>query len=41
VVTGGEATEQQAYGDFLDKTQRYARCAEFLDIVIRLCAARP
>jgi alkanesulfonate monooxygenase len=36
VVTGGEATEQQAYGDFLDKTQRYARCAEFLDIVIRL-----
>jgi alkanesulfonate monooxygenase len=36
VVTGGEATEQQAYGDFLDKTQRYARCAEFLDIVTRL-----
>jgi alkanesulfonate monooxygenase len=36
VVTGGEATEQQAYGDFLDKAQRYARCAEFLDIVTRL-----
>ena len=36
VVTGGEATEQKAYGDFLDKAQRYARCAEFLDIVTRL-----
>jgi alkanesulfonate monooxygenase len=36
VVTGGEATEQKAYGDFLDKTQRYARCAEFLDIVTQL-----
>jgi alkanesulfonate monooxygenase len=36
VVTGGETTEQQAYGDFLGKKQRYARCAEFLDIVARL-----
>jgi alkanesulfonate monooxygenase len=36
VVTGGEAAEQQAYGDFLDKKQRYARCGEFLDIVTRL-----
>ncbi len=36
VVTGGEAAEQQAYGDFLDKAQRYERCAEFLDIVTRL-----
>ncbi len=36
VVTGGESTEQRAYGDFLDKTQRYERCAEFLDIVTRL-----
>jgi alkanesulfonate monooxygenase len=36
VVTGGEATEQKAYGDFLDKTQRYTRCAEFLDIVTQL-----
>src|ERR1035437_6440401 len=26
---GAEATEQQPYGDFLDKAQRYARCAEF------------
>lgn len=36
VVTGGEAAEQRAYGDFLDKPQRYARCAEFLDVVTRL-----
>jgi alkanesulfonate monooxygenase len=36
VVTGGEASEQKAYGDFLDKAQRYARCAEFLDIVTQL-----
>jgi alkanesulfonate monooxygenase len=36
VVTGGEAAEQRAYGDFLGKAQRYQRCAEFLDIVTRL-----
>jgi alkanesulfonate monooxygenase len=36
VVTGGESAEQRAYGDFLDKEQRYARCDEFLDIVTRL-----
>ena len=36
VVTGGEGTEQRAYGDFLGKAQRYQRCAEFLDIVTRL-----
>ncbi len=36
VVTGGESAEQRAYGDFLDKPQRYRRCAEFLDIVQRL-----
>ncbi|UGQ11967.1 LLM class flavin-dependent oxidoreductase [Yinghuangia sp. ASG 101] len=33
VVTGGEAHEQRAYGDFLDKRERYARCDEFLDVV--------
>ncbi len=33
VVTGGEPHEQQAYGDFLDKDQRYARTAEFLNVV--------
>jgi len=36
VVTGGESPEQRAYGDFLDKEQRYARTDEFLDIVTRL-----
>jgi alkanesulfonate monooxygenase len=40
VVTGGEAAEQRAFGDFLDKPQRYARCAEFLDIVTRLWAGQ-
>ncbi|MEV2246322.1 LLM class flavin-dependent oxidoreductase [Streptomyces sp. NPDC049970] len=38
VVTGGESAEQRAYGDFLDKDQRYARTGEFLDIVGRLWA---
>jgi alkanesulfonate monooxygenase len=33
VVTGGEAHEQRAYGDFLDKEDRYARCGEFLHVV--------
>jgi alkanesulfonate monooxygenase len=33
VVTGGESHEQRAYGDFLDKEARYARCGEFLHIV--------
>ena len=28
--------EQQAYGDFLGKAERYQRCDEFLDIVTRL-----
>lgn len=36
VVTGGEGREQRAYGDFLDKPQRYARCGEFLEVVTRL-----
>jgi len=38
VVTGGESHEQRAYGDFLDKEQRYARCDEFLTVVRRLWA---
>ncbi|WP_392896572.1 LLM class flavin-dependent oxidoreductase [Streptomyces sp. LN699] len=33
VVTGGESHEQRAYGDFLDKEERYERTGEFLDIV--------
>lgn len=40
VVTGGESAEQRAYGDFLDKDQRYARTGEFLDIVRRLWAGQ-
>ncbi|GAB3706571.1 LLM class flavin-dependent oxidoreductase [Corynebacterium nasicanis] len=36
VVTGGEDNEQRAFGDHLNKAQRYARCGEFLDIVTRL-----
>jgi alkanesulfonate monooxygenase len=36
VVTGGEPAEQRAFGDFLDKAQRYERCGEFLEIVTRL-----
>ncbi len=38
VVVGGESHEQRAYGDFLDKDARYARCGEFLDVVRRLWA---
>ena len=38
VVTGGEPHEQRAYGDFLDKTQRYARTGEFLHVLRRLWA---
>ncbi|MER5252245.1 MULTISPECIES: LLM class flavin-dependent oxidoreductase [unclassified Streptomyces] len=33
IVTGGEDHEQRAYGDFLGKDDRYARCDEFLHIV--------
>ncbi|MFC7484651.1 LLM class flavin-dependent oxidoreductase [Luedemannella flava] len=33
VVTGGEAHEQRAYGDFLSKDERYARADEFLQVV--------
>ena len=40
VVTGGEAHEQQAYGDFLDKEQRYARTGEFLQVVRELWNSR-
>ncbi|MCV7225522.1 LLM class flavin-dependent oxidoreductase [Mycolicibacterium komossense] len=33
VVTGGEEHEQQMFGDYLDKDERYARTDEFLEIV--------
>jgi alkanesulfonate monooxygenase len=36
VVTGGDASEQRAFGDFLEKEARYQRTAEFLEIVRRL-----
>jgi alkanesulfonate monooxygenase len=36
VVTGGDAEEQRAFGDFLEKEARYRRTAEFLEIVGRL-----
>jgi len=36
VVTGGESAEQRMFGDFLEKDDRYAKCAEFLEIVTRL-----
>ncbi|MER6675266.1 LLM class flavin-dependent oxidoreductase [Streptomyces sp. NPDC000983] len=36
VVTGGESQEQRAYGDFLDKDDRYRRTGEFLDVVRQL-----
>ncbi len=36
VVTGGDADEQRAFGDFLSKEERYQRTGEFLEIVSRL-----
>ncbi|WP_051159076.1 LLM class flavin-dependent oxidoreductase [Tsukamurella sp. 1534] len=36
VVTGGESSEQRAFGDTLSKEERYERCGEFLDITRRL-----
>lgn len=36
IVVGGEAHEQRAYGDFLEKDDRYARADEWLEVVERL-----
>jgi alkanesulfonate monooxygenase len=36
VVTGGDSREQNSYGDWLGKDDRYVRCGEFLDIVREL-----
>ncbi|MFC6020813.1 LLM class flavin-dependent oxidoreductase [Plantactinospora solaniradicis] len=33
VVTGGDPVEQRAYGDFLDHDARYARTAEYLEVL--------
>lgn len=38
VVVGGEAHEQRAFGDNLDKDARYERADEYLDVVRRLWA---
>jgi len=38
IVVGGEAHEQRAYGDFLEKDDRYARADEWLEVVERLWA---
>ncbi|MFJ4686855.1 LLM class flavin-dependent oxidoreductase [Streptomyces sp. NPDC091377] len=40
VVTGGESHEQRAYGDFLDKDDRYRRTGEFLHVVRQLWDGR-
>ncbi|MER7572520.1 LLM class flavin-dependent oxidoreductase [Streptomyces sp. NPDC126514] len=40
VVTGGEGQEQRAYGDFLDKDDRYRRTGEFLSVVRELWEGR-
>jgi alkanesulfonate monooxygenase len=40
VVTGGDAEEQRALGDFLDKESRYERTAEFLHVVRELWQGR-
>jgi alkanesulfonate monooxygenase len=36
IITGGDDAEQRRDGDFLDHDQRYARTAEYLDIVKRI-----
>src|SRR4051812_33897664 len=33
VVTGGDKSEQERFGDFLDKADRYRRTGEFLSVV--------
>jgi alkanesulfonate monooxygenase len=40
IVTGGDADEQQSFGDFLDHDARYQRTEEFLD-VFRKCWEGP
>ncbi|MFB6397488.1 LLM class flavin-dependent oxidoreductase [Polymorphospora lycopeni] len=41
IVTGGDPAEQRAYGDFLDHSARYARTAEFLQVLRLAWAGRP
>ncbi|MET9481511.1 LLM class flavin-dependent oxidoreductase [Streptomyces sp. NPDC006638] len=41
VVTGGDSTEQRRFGDPLDHDRRYARTAEFLQVVRGVWGGRP
>jgi alkanesulfonate monooxygenase len=41
VVTGGDAVEQQRFGDWLEHDERYARTDEFLTIVRAIWAGEP
>ncbi|MEV6926386.1 LLM class flavin-dependent oxidoreductase [Dactylosporangium sp. NPDC051485] len=41
VVTGGDQAEQQAYGDFVPKDARYARTAEYIEVMRRTWAGGP
>jgi alkanesulfonate monooxygenase len=41
VVTGGDAIEQQRFGDWHDHDQRYARTGEFLEIVRGIWSGKP
>jgi alkanesulfonate monooxygenase len=41
VVTGGDDSEQQRFGDHLSKEERYQRCGEFLHIVRELWHGEP
>ena len=40
-VTGGDSVEQRAYGDFLAHDERYARTAEYLEVLRRSFAGAP
>jgi len=41
VVTGGDEAEQRQFGDYLPKDARYARTAEFLDVVRGAWSGQP
>ncbi|MDX3383508.1 LLM class flavin-dependent oxidoreductase [Streptomyces niveiscabiei] len=41
VVTGSDADEQRAYGDFLSHDERYARTGEFLDLLRTAWSGEP
>lgn len=41
IVSGSFDDEQRAYGDFLDKTARYARTAEFIELLRRCWTGEP